>query len=78
MPGEDVYDDEHRIFLQGLMSKGILSFKVSYLKSVLRSRSRLEPVLFGRSPSRCKDVKAKNRFFNYFLAYFYMKRSRSR
>ena len=40
MPGEDVYDDEHRIFLQGLMSKGILSFKVSYLKSVLRSRSR--------------------------------------
>ncbi len=28
MPGEERYDDEHRIFLQGLMCKGILNFKV--------------------------------------------------
>ena len=37
----------------------------------------LEPVLFGRSRSWCEEVKAKT-FFYYFLAYFYMKRSRSR
>jgi hypothetical protein len=29
MPGEERYDDEHRIFLQGLMCKGILNFKVA-------------------------------------------------
>jgi hypothetical protein len=27
MLGKERYDDEHRIFLQGLMCKGILNFK---------------------------------------------------
>ena len=38
-------------------------------------RSRYFP---GRIWSQCKDVKAKKHVLHYFLAYFYMNRSRSR
>ena len=38
---------------------------------VLRSRSRSEPVLFGRS--RCKDVKAKTCFLLLFSLFLYEK-----
>ena len=41
--------------------------------SVLRSRSRSEPVLFGRSRSRCKDVKAKTCFLLLFSLFLYEK-----
>ena len=47
------------------------------LWSIKISVAEPELVLFGQSRSRCEDLKA-NTLFYYFLAYFYMKRSRSR
>jgi hypothetical protein len=61
MPGEERYDDEHRIFLQGLMCKGILNFKVAH---VIISCHRQTANQF-QLPSASKKV-------NFFAVSFYV------
>ena len=43
------------------------------MQTVLRSRSRSGPVLFGRSRSRCEDVKAITFFLLLFSLFLYEK-----
>ncbi len=64
MPGEERYDDEHRIFLQGLMCKGILNFKV---EQVIISCHRL---LINSSYHR--PVKKDYFMFRFFYQSFFL------
>ena len=47
--------------------------EIDRIRPVLRSRSRSEPVLFGWSRSRCKDVKAKTLFLLLFSLFLFEK-----